>query len=263
MKIITLVENTSDGAFRSVHGLSFYIETKEHKILFDLGPDSTVFENAKKKNIDLGSVDTVIISHGHNDHGGALKEFLELNNHAKIYVQRSAFDKYYAKVLFLKIRIGLDASLKDNPNVILVDGNYKIDSELYLFTADTKGRFRSEANDNLYSTDGKDAFSHEQSLLITENKNVLIMGCGHSGVVNILEKLDAHPDYCLGGFHLYNPANKKTVSDSQLSFVSDELTAYDDVAFYTCHCTGQKAFDYLSFEHKNIKYIACGDELDI
>ncbi len=263
MKITTLVENTTNGAMRIAHGLSFYIETKKHKILFDLGPDSTLFENAEKKNIDLNSVDTVVISHGHNDHGGALKRFLQVNNHAKVYIQRTAFDRHFAKVLFLKISVGLDATLMNNPNVILLDGNHKIDDELYLFTADTKGKFRSKANDNLYMNSGLDNFSHEQNLLITDNKNVLIMGCGHSGVVNILEKIDFHPDYCLGGFHLFNPANKKTVPQSQLNFVSDELKEYDDVSFYTCHCTGQKAYEYLNKSHENIKYISCGDELTI
>lgn len=43
--------------------------------MFDLGPDKTLFENAVKRNIDISKVDTVIISHGHIDHGGALKVF--------------------------------------------------------------------------------------------------------------------------------------------------------------------------------------------
>ena len=83
MKITTLVENTSGGDCKAVHGLSFYVETKQHRLLFDLGPDKTVFENAKKLGVDLGAVDTVVISHGHYDHGGALRQFLELNKTAK------------------------------------------------------------------------------------------------------------------------------------------------------------------------------------
>lgn len=38
------------------------------------------------------------------------------------------------------------------------------------------------------SYQGKDDFSHEQNLLITENESVLIIGCGHAGVINIMEK---------------------------------------------------------------------------
>ena len=80
MVITSLVENTTKSGLKAKHGLSLYIETKLHRILFDLGPDETLFENAEKKKIDLTSVDTVIISHGHYDHGGALGKFLKINS---------------------------------------------------------------------------------------------------------------------------------------------------------------------------------------
>lgn len=78
MKIISLVENNSESGLKTKHGLSLYIETDLHKILFDLGPDDTLFENAAKRNIDISKVDIVVISHGHSDHGGALKKFWDI-----------------------------------------------------------------------------------------------------------------------------------------------------------------------------------------
>ena len=84
MRIVPLVENTTKSELKAKHGLSLYIETKLHKILFDLGSDNTLFENAVKRNIDISKVDTVIISHGHFDHGGALKKFLDVNSSANI-----------------------------------------------------------------------------------------------------------------------------------------------------------------------------------
>lgn len=107
MRITSLVENISNTDLRAKHGLALYIETKQHKILFDLGPDHTLFDNAKRRNIDLSEIDTVIISHGHMDHGGALAQFLNVNSTAKIYIQRSAFYPHYNKVLFLKVPVGL------------------------------------------------------------------------------------------------------------------------------------------------------------
>lgn len=264
MRIVALVENTTSTNLKPIHGLSFYIETKNHKILFDLGPDNNVvFENAKIKNIDLTKVDTVIISHGHYDHGGGLKRFLQENKTAKVYIQKIAFENYYSMVLCFKKYIGLDKTLINNPNLVLLDGDYKIDDELLLFVTKTEDRFKSEANGTLLSSDGQDTFKHEQSLIISENKKVLLMGCGHSGVINILENMNDKPDYCIGGFHIYNPVSMKTVSDKQLNQLSEDLNEYDGVEFYTCHCTGKKAFDYLSGKHRNIKYIACGDELNI
>lgn len=73
MKITALVENTSHCELRSAPGLALYIETPRHKLLFDLGPDDTLFQNCERRGIDLGAVDTVVISHGHGDHGGALR----------------------------------------------------------------------------------------------------------------------------------------------------------------------------------------------
>ena len=84
MRIVPLVENTTKSELKAKHWLSLYIETKLHKILFDLGSDNTLFENAVKRNIDISKVDTVIISHGHFDHGGALKKFLDVNSSANI-----------------------------------------------------------------------------------------------------------------------------------------------------------------------------------
>ncbi len=112
MRIISLVENTTKSELKTKHGLSLYIETKSHKILFDLGSDSTLFENAMKRNIDISKVDTVIISHGHFDHGGALQKFLDINSVANIYVQKEAFEPHYSKTLFLKIPVGIDSQLK-------------------------------------------------------------------------------------------------------------------------------------------------------
>ena len=180
MKITALVENKSSCELAAVHGLSLYIETERHKLLFDLGPDNTLLKNAEKRGIDLGQVDTVIISHGHSDHGGALAAFLKINHTAKVYIQRRAFEKHFSKSLgFIKVPIGLDRKLMDHPQVVLVDGEFQIDEELLLFTVSDTSRFRSTANDTLFDEQGPDRFAHEQDLLIFGERNVLVMGCGH------------------------------------------------------------------------------------
>ena len=263
MKITSLVENQSNGILKGVHGLSLYIETPNHKILFDLGPDQTLFDNAETQGIDLSAVDTVIISHGHADHGGALKRFLEINSTAKIYVQRKAFQKHYAKVLLLKAYIGLDAVLMHHPQIVLADGGFDIDGELKLFTVTNTERCYSIANDTLYTDEGKDTFLHEQNLIIFGNTNVLVMGCGHTGVVNIMEKAAQYlPKVCVGGYHLFNPTTKKTVPNELLDAIAGELSAYD-VRYHTCHCTGDTAFRYLSERVQNMSYLSCGNSIDI
>lgn len=264
MKITSLVENISNCNLKPKHGLSLYIETQKHKILFDTGPDDTVFENAECLNIDLTQVDTVIISHGHDDHGGALKSFLEVNKKAKVYIQQRAFLPHFSKQPPLEINIGLDESLAAHPQIILTDGDHTIDEELSLFCVYDISQCRSEANDSLYENDAKDKFEHEQSLIINESKTVLIMGCGHTGIVNIMRKASAFaPEYCIGGYHLFNPATKKTVSEAPLSQIAEELQKYQDIKFYTCHCTGEEAFAYLSQRLPNMMYLQCGESISV
>lgn len=264
MKIISLVENESKCDVKPVHWLSLYIETNKHKILFDLGPDNTLFENAKKRNIDLTKVDTVIISHGHKDHGGALERFLDINKTAKVYIQRKAFEPHYCKILFAKFNVGLNSKLKSNKNITLLDGDYRIDDELFLFTVQNIKKCYSKNNDTLYDKDGKDKFLHEQNLIISENKNVLIMGCGHTGVVNIMEQCSNYNiNYCIGGYHLFNPVTKRTVSKELLKEIANELAKYNHVTFYTCHCTGKNAYKFLSEILHNMNYLQCGETIKI
>ena len=83
MKVTTLLENkTACDTLRCEHGLSLYIETKEHRILFDSGASDAFWKNAETLNIDLAQVDIAFLSHAHNDHCGGLLTFLEGNKTA-------------------------------------------------------------------------------------------------------------------------------------------------------------------------------------
>jgi len=97
MKIVTLMENTAAREdLSAAHGLSLYIETPKHRILMDMGPNNEYLENAAKLGVDLTQVDVAILSHGHYDHGGGLKAFCQMNDHAKIYVRENAFGNYWS-----------------------------------------------------------------------------------------------------------------------------------------------------------------------
>ncbi len=128
----------------------------------------------------------------------------------------------------------------------MLSGDFTIDNELSLFTVNDKSLSYSPMNDVLYDKHGLDGFRHEQNLIISGDKSVLIMGCGHSGVVNIMKTAEQYnPQICIGGFHLTNPVTKKTVSTSLLDNISESLNSYSETQFYTCHCTGMSVFEYL------------------
>ena len=61
MLIKTLAENIAISEdFGCEHGLSLYIETKEHKILFDVGASELFLRNAEKLNVNIADVDFLI-----------------------------------------------------------------------------------------------------------------------------------------------------------------------------------------------------------
>jgi len=271
MKIIALVENTVEGKdLKTVHGLSIYIETPKHKLLFDLGPNDTVFENAAKLGVDLTEVDTVVISHGHYDHGASLGKFLEVNDKAKIYIRKQAFEPYFADVKSEKKFIGLAPELAGNERIVFTGDSMRIDDELFLFSnleisLDTKGRnvlFKQTPDGYEF-----DDFTHEQYLILaSEGKAVLFSGCSHSGINGILaEALFYQPDICavFGGFHLYDPNSGESEPDILIRWLAQMLNAYDPI-FYTCHCTGQKAFDLMrEIMGDKLRYLSTGMIVEI
>lgn len=275
MRVIVLVENTSvSEEYGHKHGLSLYIEAADHKILFDLGSDCLFEENASKLGINIGEVDTVIISHGHDDHGGALERFFALNHTAKVYVQEKAFGSYYqATFEKLKRYIGLNQGLKDSDRIVLLEGNYQIDDHIRLFSEVPRLHPTPPiTNQSLYVKNREgyihDDFLHEQNMLICEDgKEFLFAGCAHNGIMNIVEEAERlsrkRIDDVFGGFHLYDKETQEYESESFIALIS-QLLRKKDTIFYTCHCTGEKAYGQLKeILHDQMHYIRAGEIIQI
>lgn len=270
MKIQTLVENISfKDDIKSKHGLSLYIETSDHKILFDLGSDNLFIENAAKMGVNLPEIDIVVISHGHVDHGGALKKFLAINSKAKIYLQKDAFEKHYIKVFGIKFNVGLDEKLKNNERIIFTDSYAKISNDLILFSNVRGRKYFSPVNNKLYKKDNGrivfDDFNHEQNLIVMENEKViLISGCCHNGIINTIERakeLDYDPDYIISGFHFLNMNVKKY--GYLIDNIASELNKHK-ANIYTCHCTGYQAYERMKLlMNEKIEYLPCGSNIEI
>ncbi len=273
MNIATLVENTTVAPeYKPAHGLCLYIATKRHKLLFDLGPGALFLENAAKLGVDVAAVDTVILSHVHIDHGGALGALLKHNHTAKVYIQKTAFEKHYTKVLGIPVNIGIDDAFMEHPQVVLTDEKLVIDDELTLFADVTGKECGSASNDALFAKHaGKmepDDFSHEHSLIITEDgKHTLIAGCAHKGIINIQkraeERVGAELDCVISGFHLYNPVTKRCEEDALVREVAARLKTHR-TRYYTCHCTGPRAFALLREElGDQMNDLATGSRIEI
>lgn len=253
MRIITLIENIpSSEKYLSEHGLSCYVETKEHKVLVDCGQTAAFIENAKRLHVDLKKVDAVFLSHGHYDHSGGILPFCEMNSQASVYLQKTALLPYYHKTEEEERYIGIDPSIQELAQVRQVNGDVRMDEELALFSG-VKGRILwPKGNLELKKKVGEefvqDTFDHEQYLVITQgDKKVLFSGCAHNGILNILahyhDLYGAYPDAVVSGFHMkkkeYNAEDDALITETakQLSIMPTQ--------FYTGHCTGEYAFDIM------------------
>ena len=256
MRIVSLVENTAvNDNIGSEHGLSLYIETNGHKILFDMGQTDLFLQNAEKLGIDLSLVDIAILSHGHYDHGGGLSEFLKVNKKAPVYISQYAFEPYHhgnAKY------IGIDTGLRENNRIIITEEITKIAEGLTLYHCNDKVRKYDMGSFGLtVKKEGEyvpDLFLHEQYLFVEENgRRVLFSGCSHKGILNIAGWFEA--DILVGGFHF-----SKLPLDETLKNYADCLNQFP-TDFYTCHCTGMEQFAFMKQYMKRLFYLSAGQIL--
>jgi len=195
VKMTVLLENTACGeTLRHAHGLSLYFETARTKLLFDTGPNPAFAANAESLGVDLSAVDIAVLSHGHYDHGGGLRTFLQKNQRARVCVHEGAFGAYYAAEPDGTRRyIGIDPALREFADrFVTTRGVTRIGDELTLFddVSDDFGSMSASEKLTELLPDGRptvpDAFRHEQDLLITNGgEGRLLVGrlCAHRGIV--------------------------------------------------------------------------------
>lgn len=258
MIVKALMENTACSRdFRTEHGLSLYIEACGRKILFDMGQSRAFAENAQKMGVSLDAVDFAVLSHGHYDHGGGLSAFLTENDHAPVYVSRHAFEKHGNAA---GKEIGLAPELASDPRLVYTDAYYQIDDGLELSSCNERERrFPVDSAGLTMSVEGRtlpEDFRHEQYLQIRENgRRILISGCSHKGVLNLLEWFEQ--DVLIGGFHFMKADPKgagKRLLDEAAQYLTRRKTLY-----YTCHCTGTAQYEYLKkIMKEQLRYLSCG-----
>jgi 7,8-dihydropterin-6-yl-methyl-4-(beta-D-ribofuranosyl)aminobenzene 5'-phosphate synthase len=191
-------------------GFSCLIEGTEKTILFDTGTQPQILmHNVNFLNVDLSKVNQIVISHNHGDHTGGLSAVLERNHDVTVYIPISFPSEFVLRVEKLKAK----AQTVDKP---------------------------LEICRNVYLTGEMGDAIKEQSLIIDTSKGLIIVtGCSHPGIVNILKHakqiLDRPIYLVFGGFHLMDK------SDAELQKV---LESFKELKVEKCgatHCTGDKA----------------------
>lgn len=271
--ITTLIENTSNQptpTLQAEHGLSLYIEHPEATILFDTGQSGDFLTNAKLLGKDLTTTDYVIISHGHYDHGNGLPRLLSANilpKTTELLVGEEFFNLKY-KQLEDKSFTYIGTSLTEQDirskgvhlRKINEDTTYLTD-HIILFHHFTQSNNYEHLNKRFIVTPQAspikkilpkgwetanggektiDTFPDELALgIVTEKGLVIIVGCSHIGIINILtdikQRIDIPIHMVIGGTHL-------VVADEQrIDHTIRSMQQLGVQKIAVSHCTGEVA----------------------
>ena len=259
MKWTVLSDNrSSNPVLETEHGLSILLETGCHKILLDTGASDMFVRNAELLDIDLSDVDYVFISHGHSDHAGGLRYFLEQNQNAQVIVSPDAMSgKFYSKRGNLH-SITTQWPEIDDDRLVLIDQTCEIAEGLHVIAHIPQIYSMPKGDQNLYFEDANgqmvnDDFRHELALYVD---GLLFTGCAHSGLENILSSCPWPVHTVVGGFHLLDGQE----SEEELAALAQRLKAnYPNTLFYTSHCTGDNVFEVMKgVMGEQLQSFSCG-----
>lgn len=255
MKLRILVDNNTiiDDYYLGEPALSFYIEDEDKKILFDTGYSDVFILNAKKMNIDLRNVNTIVLSHGHNDHTGGLVHLLNLRQDIDVYAHPNLDEKKEHDGHILSSPILLD-TLPKNFNIHKTKDVIKVSKNI-TYLGEIKREIqplRKLGNDPLY----------DDSAMVYENNEgiFIITACSHSGICNIINQAKKVTGKnrilgIVGGFHLLDNLE---VTKEVCEYLKNENV---DI-LYPCHCTDLKAKIELS-KVKPIQEVGVGYEINV
>ena len=275
LKITTLIENMPDdaGELACEHGLSLLLEYAGKKILFDTGQTGAFLDNAQKLGKDVNAVDYIVISHGHYDHSGGVIRLmgklgttddslvtgeLRATRPIPIYVGEEFFGKKYKHLSDGSYRYngnGFEESDLPTEQVslqkITADTTY-LEKDIILFKnfkrytdfEKPNPKFMVEKEASIYE---QDDFRDELALALRTSKGlVLVVGCSHVGIVNILRTVmerTGEKVYCvLGGTHLVE------ADEGRLDKTMTALRDCGISQIAVSHCTGEPGMERVEQE---------------
>jgi 7,8-dihydropterin-6-yl-methyl-4-(beta-D-ribofuranosyl)aminobenzene 5'-phosphate synthase len=252
LQITTLSENTAGlGGLMAEWGLSILVESEEINILFDTGQSLSASHNAEIMGINLSQIDKIVLSHGHFDHTGGLKQALlrigkeiDIIAHPDIwaakYSRRQGQEARYIGIPFHRQTLeslGAKFSLSREP--VRLSDNITTSGEIPMTTE------YEIIEPHLQVKEGRrfkpDKLLDDQALIITTGAGlVVILGCAHRGVINTLyhaQKLTGvEAIYAVfGGCHLISATEERIwLTIAALKDLGVQLLGFS-------HCTGLAA----------------------
>jgi len=253
IRVTVLVENTAFGRHvRGEHGLAFWIEIGSERVLFDTGPGPEVLlHNAEHLGIELASADAVVLSHGHDDHTGGLEKVLRQARGVPIFLHPGALAQRFARRKDGEVHeIGAPCPLDEvffrahASSVAWTKEPTAITDELWVTGQVPRTSDYEDTGGNFYldhTCDIPDPIEDDQAVYFdTRDGTVVLLGCGHAGVVNTLRYVQGltggRPIHAvIGGTHLV------AASRNRMDRTVAALKELDVGILAPAHCTGARA----------------------
>ncbi len=233
------------------HGLSILIESVDQeptvRLLMDTGQSGIFYDNAAKMGISLEDLSALLLSHAHYDHAGGVKRLIEKETVRKMYVGKDFFQgKYYQKKDGTMKDIGIAFSREELEKKGISVCEIKEDMKMIFSGVTIYRNFDrtvgyEQLNPRFFIKKEeytKDSFTDEIAVALdTEKGLVVIVGCSHPGIMNILRTIEKRSGkkICgvVGGTHLMEADEErlgKTIADLKemnINFIA------------VSHCTGE------------------------
>ena len=248
ISLTILVENTARGAgILGEHGLSFWIDTGAHRVLFDTGQGMALIHNAARLGIDLSLADAIVLSHGHFDHVGGLEAALTAAPRAPLFLHPRAVEPKFigtdpaATRRISTTYVETESFLHDERQVIFTREPCEVAPGVWATGQiprtndfeDTGGPFFLDP-----ALTRPDPLLDDQAFYLSTSQGIIVIcGCAHAGVVNTLSHIarltgDAPVRALFGGLHLENASVRRMEETVRA------LRACQPHQIGCCHCTG-------------------------
>ncbi len=264
VRITTLSENTANYGFLAEWGFSILVEVDGARTLMDTGLSFSVVHNAQLMGVDLSMIDQIVLSHGHADHTGGLRDVLKVKGEVEViahpdiftakYVQRDQEGVKYCGIPFSREELesrGARFNLTREP--VYISENIMTTGEIPMVSG------YEEVENNLFIKEGdalyQDQLVDDLALLIdTDFGLVVILGCAHRGIVNTLRRAQSLTGKelvyaAIGGTHLIR------ASGERIERTIVDLKEMGIQKLGVSHCTGSRASAQLVREFEGIFFL--------
>ncbi len=271
--ITILVENRVARAnLIAEQGLSLFIETPEGNFLFDTGQSDVFLHNAQHLGIDIASNQAIVLSHGHYDHTNGLYYYLKKYERARVIAHYNLFHKKFKIVngerMFVGIaheedelkRLGAHFEYVSNPHNL--SENIIISGEIHRIT--DFETIDEQYEERVLESYIPDELHDDMALYLkTEKGLVVLLGCGHSGVINTVKQGMRHTGMqevyaVMGGMHLAQ------ATPERIAKTVNALRELNPRYIVPLHCTGFRMVNQLFNEFGDrVRLMNVGDQFTL